>query len=173
MIRFIPGGGFGSRPETEFEMATGMIGPQAWRWFSTDTANVPSMGIYGDVKRFEDKAAKYGLYVAWSGIHECFCIYSLTGRGEPVCQDICHDMSTYEPRPLTDEYLSFIVAVWEQFARTSKATIMAHIAAAKQQKTEQKRRERQEWMNLTRKDAREGYERKMGKTPKIFSYPGA
>jgi len=149
-----------------------MIGPQDWKWFTTDTAGVPQWGIWGDVRAFEVEAEPHGLHVAWSGIFNCFVIYTELFPGEFTLQDIRKDQVTGRPRPLDQDYLSWLIRTWEMFGRMSKRTIHALRAQADRDWKHKLDTEDREANELTRREVLRGWRLRTGRRdPKIFSLP--
>lgn len=130
-----------------------MIGHPSWRWFSTGSAGVPTGGRYGNVKRFEERAKRHGLYIAWSGIAKAFVVYTKRGPGELVLQEFCQDPVEMTPVPLTDRYLAQLVGIWERFARASHMTIRCMIEMDKRERKRQAQREAEQHRADSREDA--------------------
>ncbi len=149
-----------------------MIGHPSWRWFSTGSAGVPTGGRYGNVKRFEERAKRHGLYIAWSGLGGCFVIYTKRGAGQLVTQEFCNDPRDGTPEPLTDNYLAVMVAIWERFARTGKVTIATMTARDKRERERQRHNEMEQHREDSRKDALRMFNLVTGRSgPKMFSIP--
>jgi len=148
------------------------IGPPSWKWFDTDTLSVPSFGIWGDVKRFEEAAKPHGLYVAWSGVFDCFVIYTIAPGGRFVLQDIRQNQNTGEPRPLDYAYLSWLIKTWELFGRMSVKTIALLREQAKRDERARLRKEDEDWTDDTRTESRRGWQlRTHRRSPAVMVLP--
>lgn len=101
------------------------IGPEIWHWVSTDTPGVPTGGMYGDVQAFEELIYPYGFMLAWSQLHECFCMYEERGDGRIV--DHFHFLTTQlKPIPMTEDWLDVFL-----YLRETKPNIPVVEALAK------------------------------------------
>jgi len=123
------------------------IGPERWRWVTTDTPGVATGGVYGDVEAFEELIEPHGFKLAWSRVHECFCMYEVRADGRVV--DHFHFLTTnLKPIPLSEEWLDVFLYLRERWAGMPVVKALGMLDA--EQKYEMQRHAEAEMESLQR-----------------------
>jgi len=107
------------------------LGKPQWCIVSSDHIGVPHGGLFGNIRRWEPKLNKHGLYLYWSLIHEMFGVYTiLRNTGELVNQMLLKHKD-HGPLTLDKSLVDTLVYLRETHNRTDQVRMLASFKARK------------------------------------------